>query len=387
MTVRIWFLFFITISGFGNLSGAQEGDANEERNRELAEIREQIAQLKLNRDKRARERDQLVGDLREAEEVIVQQRLLIADLETQRDQHKKNKEQINQRLVAQEKTLQADIEELEAHLVSLYTGGTQERIKLLLTEQDPATLGRLLTYYRYISQVRSRSIEVVNKNIAELVELKGAESIVESRLAALTESQKDHLTKLGFAQKSRERLLVSLEQDITEAGSEIRKLNEQEKELVEIIKELTTVTSNYGIGTDTAFSDLRGHLVWPVSGRLKYDFGQPRAGRNVKWNGIVVSAPRGRVIRAAHQGLVVFADWLVGMGLLIIIDHGEGYMTLYGYNETTIKVVGDWVDTGEVIGTVGDTGGQQETGLYFEIRHHTKPLSPRRWFGGPLLAE
>ncbi|GIT64115.1 MAG: non-catalytic member of peptidase subfamily M23B [Gammaproteobacteria bacterium] len=369
------------------ISGAQEGGAPEDKNKELAAIREQIAQLKLNHDKRARERDKLAADLREAEEAIVQQRLLVADLAGQRDQQKKKKAQINRRLVAQEKILQADIEELEAHIVSLYTGGTQERIKLLLTEQDPATLGRLLTYYRYISEFRSGSIEVVNNNIAELVELKGAESIVESKLAALTESQMDHLSKLDIAQKSRERLLVSLKQDITEVGSKIRKLNEQEKNLAEIIRELTMVVSNYGIRTDTAFSDLLGHLVWPVTGRLKHDFGKPRAGRNVKWNGIVVSAPRGRAIRAAHQGLVVFADWLVGMGLLIIIDHGEGYMTLYGYNETTIKVAGDWVDTGDVIGTVGDTGGQQETGLYFEIRHQTKPLSPRRWFGGPLQAE
>ena len=387
MMVRLWFLFFVTISGVINLSGAQEGGATEEKNRELAAIREQIAQLKLNRDKRARERDELADDLREAEEAMVQQRLIVADLETQRDQHKKNKEQINRRLVVQEKILKADIEQLEAHIVSLYTGGTQERIKLLLREQDPATLGRLLTYYRYISEFRSDSIEVINNNIADLVEMKGAESIVESRLAGLTESQMDHLSKLGFAQKNRERLLVSLEQDITNVGSQIRKLNEQEKNLVEIIRELTTIVSHYGIRTDTVFSDLLGHLVWPVTGQLKHDFGQPRAGRNVKWNGIVVSAPRGRAIRAAHQGLVVFADWLVGMGLLIIIDHGEGYMTLYGYNETTIKVAGDWVETGDVIGTVGDTGGQQETGLYFEIRHHTQPVSPRRWFSGPLQAE
>ena len=110
-----------------------------------------------------------------------------------------------------------------------------------------------------------------------------------------------------------------------------------------------------------------------------HDFGQPRVGGKLKWNGVVLAAPRGREVRAVYHGRVAFADWLAGMGLLVIVDHGEGYMTLYGYNETTLKNTGDWVAPGDVIATVGDSGGQSQSGLYFELRRGTKPENPRRW--------
>ena len=112
---------------------------------------------------------------------------------------------------------------------------------------------------------------------------------------------------------------------------------------------------------------------------MLHDFGQPRASSTLKWNGVVLSAPRGREVRSVYHGRVVFADWLAGMGLLVIVAHGEGYMTLYGYNETILKRTGDWVAPGDAIATVGDSGGQSEAGLYFEIRKGTRPVSPRTW--------
>jgi septal ring factor EnvC (AmiA/AmiB activator) len=124
---------------------------------------------------------------------------------------------------------------------------------------------------------------------------------------------------------------------------------------------------------------LKGRLTWPIAGTLLHDFGQPRATGRLKWNGVVLAAPRGREIRAVYHGRVIFADWLAGMGLLVIVDHGGGYMSLYGYSETTLKIAGDWVAPGDVIATVGDSGGQTRSGLYFEIRQGTKPLNPRSW--------
>jgi len=124
---------------------------------------------------------------------------------------------------------------------------------------------------------------------------------------------------------------------------------------------------------------LKGRLTWPIAGSLLHDFGQPRAAGGLKWHGVVLAAPRGREIRVVYHGRVIFADWLAGMGLLVIVDHGGGYMSLYGYNETTLKIAGDWVAPGDVIATVGDSGGQASSGLYFEIRKGTKPLNPRSW--------
>jgi septal ring factor EnvC (AmiA/AmiB activator) len=160
---------------------------------------------------------------------------------------------------------------------------------------------------------------------------------------------------------------------------EIEQLAAQEKDLARLIDELTSILSDYPISSEDPFSSHKGRLTWPVAGTLLHDFGQPRVSNNLKWNGVVLAAPRGREVRAVYHGRVVFSDWLAGLGLLVIVEHGEGYMTLYGYNETTMKNAGDWVAPGDVIATVGDSGGQARSALYFEIRRGTAPINPRDW--------
>ena len=190
----------------------------------------------------------------------------------------------------------------------------------------------------------------------------------------------DH-SELGAeeAQKERRELLASLQNKLATEGREIERLAAQEKDLARLIAELTSILSDYPISAEEPFEEYRGRLTWPVAGSLVRDFGQPRVGGQLKWNGVVLAADRGREVRAVYHGRVAFADWLAGMGLLVIVDHGDGYMTLYGYNETILKSAGDWVAPGDVLATVGDSGGQAQPGLYFEIRQGTRPLNPRRW--------
>ena len=137
--------------------------------------------------------------------------------------------------------------------------------------------------------------------------------------------------------------------------------------------------------SEERFSELRGQLAWPVKGRLVKDFGQPKAG-SLTWNGVLLGARHGDPVRALYHGRVVFADWLAGMGLLIVIDHGQGYMSLYGHNDALLREAGDWVEPGERIALVGESGGQQESALYFEIRHSGVPENPRRWIKRRLAA-
>jgi septal ring factor EnvC (AmiA/AmiB activator) len=134
---------------------------------------------------------------------------------------------------------------------------------------------------------------------------------------------------------------------------------------------------------DQPFATLKGKLSWPVQGRLAGDFGQPRAGSVVKWNGVLLEAAAGTAVRAVYHGRVAFADWLPGLGLLVIIDHGGGYMSLYGHNEALLKESGDWVQPGETIAQVGDTGGQARPALYFEIRFKGEPVNPHTWITRP----
>jgi septal ring factor EnvC (AmiA/AmiB activator) len=358
---------------------AQDSEMTQIKERELEQVREKISDLKSSMDRQAAERDRISGDLQAAEVLIAEQRNHLKDLERQRDFSEKKKAELEEKLANRQAELNVETEQLAAQVVAAYTSGEQERIKLLLNQHDPATLGRVLTYYRYMSEFRGNNIETVNGHIAELVDLQEQAAREETRLAGLARARTAELTELNAAQENRQALLVSLKSRMAEEGSEIERLAAEEQDLARLIAELTSILSDYPITSEEPFSKYKGRLTWPVAGNLLHDFGQPRSSSSVKWNGVVLAAPRGREVRSIYHGRVVFADWLAGMGLLVIVDHGEGFMSLYGYNETTLKSAGDWVAPGDVIATVGDSGGQQQTGLYFEVRQGTTPLNPRTW--------
>ena len=372
----------LCISGLAALASgalAQDTDLAQIKERELEEVRAQISRLKQSMDKRAVDRDKITGELQAAEVKISETRLHIKELERQRDFSQKKKAELDARLEVKEAELAAESRQLEAQVRAAYTSGQQERMKLLLNQHDPATLGRLMTYYRYLSEYRGDNIESVNGRIRELSDLSEQAAAEELRLADLARAHSAELSEVSAAQEQRHSLLASLQSKIEQEGSEIDRLAAQEQDLARLIAELTSILSDYPITSEEPFSDLKGRLTWPIAGSLLHDFGQPRAGGGLKWNGVVLAAPRGREIRAVYHGRVIFADWLAGMGLLVIVDHGGGYMSLYGYNETTLKIAGDWVAPGDVIATVGDSGGQDRSGLYFEIRQGTKTLNPRSW--------
>ena len=367
-------LALVSVPVFG-----QDPDLTLIKERELEAVRDKISDLKTSMDRRAAERDRITGELQTAEVLIAERRNHLKDLERQRAFSEKKKAGIDQQLASRQSELAAESEQLAAQVVAAYTSGQQERLKLVLNQHDPATLGRVLTYYRYMSEYRGENIETVNGFIAELADLQKQAAEEENRLAGLTRARTAELIELDAAQNKRQSLLVSLKSRIAQEGSEIDRLAAQEQDLARLIAELTSILSDYPITSEVPFSKHKGRLTWPIAGNLLHDFGQPRATGSVKWNGVVLAAPRGREVRSIYHGWVVFADWLAGMGLLVIVDHGEGYMTLYGYNETTLKRAGDWVAPGDVIATVGDSGGQQQTGLYFEVRQGTKAVNPRSW--------
>lgn len=362
------------------LAMGQNADLTQIKERELEAVREKISALKTSMDKRAADRDRITADLQEAEVQISEKRINLKDLERQRLFSERKKVQLDARLETQEAALVEEYRLLAAQVQAAYMSGRQERIKLLLNQNDPASLGRLLTYYRYFSDYRGQNISNVAAIIEELDSLRAEAAVEERRITGLARARYAELTELNSAQEGRQRLLAKLRARIVQEGSEVERLAAQEQDLSRLITELTSILSDYPISSEEQFSRLKGRLTWPIAGRLTHDFGQPRAGGGLKWNGVVLSAPRGREVRAVYHGRVVFADWLAGMGLLVIVDHGEGYMSLYGYNETTLKSAGDWVAPGDVIATVGESGGQQQAALYFELRKGTRPINPRAWF-------
>ncbi|MDX1515648.1 MAG: peptidoglycan DD-metalloendopeptidase family protein [Woeseiaceae bacterium] len=355
------------------------GDLTQVKEQELEEVRERISDLKESMDRAAGERDRLTRDLQAAEVDIGEKRLRLASLERERALTERRRAEIEGDIAHHEEELGREAETLGEQLRAAYMSGNQERLRLLLNQQDPATLGRLMAYYRYLNEFRSDNMRSMSDRIDQLAALRSEAVAEEARLAAIAQERREELDRLAAAQARRKTLLASLNEKIASEGREIERLAAQEKDLARLIAELTTILSDYPISSEDPFAEHKGRLTWPVAGTPVHDFGQPRAGGQLKWNGVVLSAPRGREVRAVYHGRVVFADWLAGMGLLVIVDHGDGYMTLYGYNETILKNTGDWVAPGDVIATVGDSGGQPQSALYFEIRRNTRPVDPRAW--------
>ena len=346
---------------------------------ELEQVRNRISALKKSMDDSAEARDRLTSELQEAEVVISKQRIRLKELQRQRDYSTQRKAELDAQLDAREAELADESQKLVSQVRAAYMSGNQERIKLLLNQRDPATLGRVVAYYSYLSAYRADNIETVTGYIRELAEIRGKVAAEEARIAELAREHYAELTALNAAQEERKTLLAAVKTRMADERSEIERLAAQEQDLSRLIAELTSILSDYPIRSEEPFSEYRGRLTWPVAGTLLHDFGQPRVSDQVRWNGVVLGAPRGREVRSVYHGRVVFSDWLAGMGLLVVVDHGEGYMTLYGYNETLLKNTGDWVAPGDVIATVGDSGGQSVAALYFEIRHGTRPVDPRHW--------
>jgi septal ring factor EnvC (AmiA/AmiB activator) len=373
-------LLFLVIAATA-VAQAQEtgGELAKIKEQELEDVRERISELKESMDESAATRDRITADLQDAEVEISENRIRLKELERERDYSTRRKAELDAKLADREAELDEESGELAEQVRAAYMSGSQERIKLLLNQRDPATLGRLMAYYGYLNEYRGANIEAVTSAIRELAALRSEVAAEEARISNLARARYEELTRLNAAQEKRQGLLDNLQQKLSNEGQEVDRLAAQEKDLSRLITELTTILSDYPISSEDPFSAHKGRLTWPVAGTLLHDFGQPRVSNRLKWNGVVLAAPRGREVRSVYHGRVIFADWLAGLGLLVIVDHGESYMTLYGYNETILKNVGDWVAPGDVIATVGDSGGQNQSSLYFELRRGTQPLNPRRW--------
>ena len=379
MNAFLRLIFLLLLAALPAAVWSQDDDLAKVKELELEEVRERINDLKQSMDKSSGSRDRVTGELQTAEVEISEKRIRLKELQRERDYSTKRKQGLDEQVAAREAQLAHESEALAEQVRATHMSGGQERIKLLLNQRDPATLGRLLSYYRYFNDYRADNIQTVTGHIDELAVLRSQAAAEEARLSGLARERYAELTKLNLAQEKRQELLVTLRGRMANDEREIEQLAAQEKDLARLIDELTSILSDYPIRSENPFSEHKGKLTWPVAGTLVHDFGQPRVSDRLKWNGVVLAAPRGREVRAVYHGRVVFSDWLSGLGLLVIVEHGEGYMTLYGYNETTLKNTGDWVAPGDVIATVGDSGGQSRAALYFELRQGTQPLNPRHW--------
>lgn len=269
---------------------------------------------------------------------------------------------------------------IERQVRAAYEIGNQEYLKVLLNQEDPNEMARMLTYYDYFNKARAEQIGRYNETLVALdrVSLELSEEMTalqENRLALDIERQ-----ALTAVQREKEATLRALIAEIKDTGTEISRLQQDRGQLEQLLNKIQNSLANIQTpGDATPFSNMRGKLVLPVAGKISHRFGHRRNDGKMKWQGVFIDSPEGDPVYAVHYGRVVFSDWLRGFGLLMIISHGEGYMSLYGHNQVLYRETGEWVTAGDVIATVGDSGGQNRTGLYFEIRIDGKPSDPQRW--------
>lgn len=363
---------------------ASQGGQVKAREAELKELRDRLQDLRDDLQKDLRKRDQLAASLQDAEkqEAAATQRL--AQVRTDQQSNRAERKQVRSARQAREKELARERDVLARQLRAAYINGRGERLKLLLNEQDPAKLGRQIVYYDYLNRARNERIRNVLEHLAEIARLDRQLADIAENLARLAEEAESELAARARAREERTVILGRIERRISERGGQIARLESEEAALDNLIGELQAVMRDFPVQGEQPFTALKGKLSWPVSGQLVSDYGEPRAGDTIRWNGVVVAAERGAPVRAVARGRISYADWLPGLGLLVILDHGGGYLSLYGHNNTINRDVGEWVSPGDVIATVGESGGRRRPALYFEIRKGPRPENPNRWFSKAL---
>ena len=276
-----------------------------------------------------------------------------------------------------------DIEKkiLISQIKTMYKIGKYDYVKLLLNQQNVSEITRAIAYYDYDNYARSKRIKKLKNTLIDIEKIQLTILDQTSRLESLNTTHKSKLDKFNKYRGDRLKFITEINKHIDRQGVELLLLKENEHELVKLLNKLNVHKKNK---TDTlkkgfSFSSKKGELIWPINGKLLKKYGEKKKKTGLKWRGVLIESVQGSHVSAVSQGKIVFADWFRNFGLLIIIDHENDYLSLYGHNQRLLKSIGDFVQTGEKIATVGDSGGQKNSALYFEIRKGKKTLNPSLW--------
>lgn len=290
--------------------------------------------------------------------------------------------QLEQGLTEQQQAQQ--LEALNQQIRSAFMNAQPSYLKILLSEQSPERVSRSNTYYRYFHSARQEQIEVLQTTLLNLTEQEKAIYAVKKNLGELEQQQLAQQEALKQQTAERESTLAALNKKISGQDAQLSALRQEEKDLQSLLDALAKKAALRpppvaAVKPNERFSGLSGKLQWPLTGKILASYGSQRNLDKLSWKGILIASDKGTSVKASADGRVVFADWMKGFGLLIIIDHGEQFMTLYGNNDSLLKNTGDMVKAGDVIAQSGDQGVRQIAGLYFEVRHKGSPTNPIQW--------
>lgn len=363
---------------FGLFSLSQQTLAQDN---DLATIQEKIKQTQAQLEKKLKSSERLQQELKLAE-------LEIAKTATQLNQTDQSLKQVRSEkaeLEAEKKRITQVIAEQQKYLAgqlkSAFMAGNYDFAKMFFNQDDAGRFERTLTYYQYLNKARQQEIGKFRALVVELEQLNVKLVEKSQRLEGFLITQKQQSSQLREQQSSRHKKLKQLDKQIESDTARVAQLQQEERSLMNAIEKAEIDAINRRKDEDPVLLGLaqsKGKLTRPAAGKIQQLFGKRRQGQ-VRWKGIVINSSEGSPVRAVQDGKVLYADWLKGFGLVTIVDHGEGYMTVYGRNQALLKQAGDPVLQGETIGLVGSSGGQVSPGLYFEIRHKGKALNPKSW--------
>ncbi|MDD2686351.1 MAG: peptidoglycan DD-metalloendopeptidase family protein [Gallionella sp.] len=368
------------------------GNAYADKQQELENLRSRIVTLQKEIEKTRESREEIADSLRESERAISDSSRALGHLESQRreaDQRLSHLRQQQTKLSSSQEQQQLMLGKL---LYQQYLAGGQQHLQLLLSGRDPGQIARDLNYYEYIARERAALLSNLRTTLVELRSVDTETREKRTQLAQLQKEYAQHKAALEKEQRTRQQVLQSISQKLKQQRKEVTRLQRDENRLTQLVekigKMLAKPKSKSLFRNDNLpdnryagqpFEQLRGKLTLPVRGEVANRFGAPREESTVSWKGLFVRSPSGQPVKSIAAGRVVFADWLRGFGNLLIVDHGSGYMSLYGNNEALHKQVGDELRGGETVASVGNSGGNEDSGLYFELRHESKPLDPAKW--------
>ncbi len=319
------------------------------------------------------------ADLRDAETEIMRLRKAALEVEQQLSASRAKQARLEDDVRRSGESNRQAQQELAQAMRRAWRAGRQDDLKALLSGESAGQVDRRLAWTSLLVSSWTQQARQSTRMAGEMRKLKGESTLVENELADLRALRNEKIRELEQAAARRRESLQVLQQRIGEAGEEIQRLQTRAATLTSLVEDLGAIVVDHPALPMPSITEARGQLDWPVSGRILQRFGAGPGSGQASWDGILLEAEEGAPVRAPHPGRVVFADWVRGLGFLMVLDHGENVLSLYAYNDRLLGKKGEMVERGQVIAHAGSTGGRREPGLYFEIRRHGKPVDPVRW--------
>ncbi|HIC45298.1 MAG TPA: peptidase M23 [Methylophaga aminisulfidivorans] len=358
----------------------------------LDDVRKEIKSLNSDLSEKKADRQALLDQLKTQSRQVSELNKQLRKLEAQINDKHKEVEALRHKMGIKEKEQKQQLDALYSQIRSAFIHSEPSYLELLLNQKDVSTLSRGSTYFRYFHQARQQELENIHQLLVKLNDEQRDVLLAQQSLENMLTQQRSKQAQLEQQTKQRKATLAALDNTISTQDSRLASLKDEERNLQQLLDSLSKKSAptapvakpnnnSTPVKPNTPFPRLTGKLTWPVNGKLLARYGSSRNLGKLKWQGIVIASPTGNDVKATAAGRVVFADWLRGFGLLIIIDHGDQYMTLYGNNESLLRDVGEYVKAGDVIAQSGEQGIRGLSGLYFEIRHRGSPTNPLKWLG------